>query len=116
MLLRHTVVKIDGQLCVNPAPILPSAGPFFRNVHHRQIQHLEKTVICRKDGFCLRHLAELPVEALDGIGRIDQPPHLFRVLEVGAQIRPVVPPGLCNFRIFAVPFLREGVLSQPSYN
>ena len=90
---------------MDPAPILPPAGPFFRNIHHRQIQHLEQAVISRKDRFCLRHLAELPVEALNGIGGIDEPTHLLRVLEVGAEIRPVVPPGLCNLGMAVISLL-----------
>ena len=75
---------------MNPAPILPPAGPFFRNIHHRQIQHFEETVVRRKDRFCFRHLAELAVEALDGVGRVDKPTHLFRVLEVDAYVPDVV--------------------------
>ena len=45
---RRSAVRESGS---NPAV----CRSIFRNVHHRQIQHLEKTVICRKDGFCLRH-------------------------------------------------------------
>lgn len=110
-LIRHTFSKIDGQLCVDPAPILPPACPFLRNVHHRQIQHLEQAVIRREDGFCLRHLAELAVEALYGVSCVDEPTYLFRGLEVGAQVWPVIPPGLCYFRVFTVPFLCKGIQS-----
>lgn len=76
---------LDAQLSVDPDPILPPAGPLFRNIHHCQMQHLEGTFIRRKDGFYLCCLAELPVEVLDGIGHVDEPLHLFRVLEVGAE-------------------------------
>ena len=77
---------------MNHAPILPPASPLFRDVHHRQIQHFKQAVIRRKDGFRLGHFAELPVEPLNGVGGVDPPPHLLRVLEVGAEIGPVFPP------------------------
>ena len=38
--IRHSVGKVDSQLCVNEAPVLASARPFFRNVHHSHVQHL----------------------------------------------------------------------------
>jgi len=41
-----------------------------------------------------RHLPKLAVEALNGIGGIDQPPYLLGILEAGAQIGPIIPPGL----------------------
>ena len=77
---------------MNYTPVLPSAGPFIRNIHHGQIQHLQQTVIRREDRFCLGHFPELAIEALDRVGRIDQAAHLLRVLEIRAKIRPVVPP------------------------
>ena len=41
----------------------------------------------------LGDLAKLAIEALNGIGRIDQPANLLRELEIRAQIRPIFPPG-----------------------
>lgn len=73
---------------MNHATVLPPSGPLFRNV-----QHLEQAVVRGEHGFGLGHLAQLPVEALNGIGGVDQPPYLLRVLEVGAQIGPVFLPG-----------------------
>ena len=54
-------------------------------------------------------LPQLAVEAFDGIGVVNPPPPLLRVLEIGAQVCPVVPPGLGDFRIFPVPVLPEGI-------
>ena len=79
---------------MDQAPILPPSRPFPRNVHHGQIEHLEQAVVRGENGLRFRHLAELAVEALDGVGGVNQPPQLLRVLEIGAQIRPVLPPGL----------------------
>lgn len=90
-------------------PVLASAGPLFRNVHHRQIQHFQQAVIRGEHGFGFGHLPKLTVEALYGVGGINQSPHLLRVLKVGAQVGPVLPPGLRYFRVFLIPALRKGV-------
>ena len=39
------------QLGVDNAPIPALACPFFRDVHHRQIQHFQQAVIGREHGF-----------------------------------------------------------------
>ena len=109
MLLRHTLGKIDGHLGVDQAPVLPPSGPFFGNVHHSQIQHFQQAVICGKDGFGFGHLAQLAIEALNGVGGVDQPAHLLGVLEIGAEIGPVDPPGLGDFRVFLVLAISKGV-------
>ena len=74
------------------APALPPAGPLFGNIHHGQIQHFQQAVISGEYRFGLGYLAQLAVEALNSIGGIDQPPDLLGILEVGAQVGPVVPP------------------------
>ena len=43
-------------------------------LHHGKIKHLEKAVVGRKDRFGFGHFSELAVEALDGIGGVDQLP------------------------------------------
>ena len=78
------------------APILAAACPFLRYVHHSKVEHFQQAVICREYGLGFRHLAELAVEAFYGIGGIDKPPEFGRVLEIGAEISPVVAPGLGN--------------------
>ena len=72
MLFGHALGKVDRHLGVNQAPILPSSGPFFRNVHHGQIQHFQQAIIGRKDGFGLGNLAELAIKALNGVGGVDE--------------------------------------------
>ena len=88
---------------MNHAPVLPAAGPLFRDVDHRQIQHFEKAVIGRKHGFRLGYLPELTVKAFDRVGRIDQPPKCLRKLEIGTELCPVIPSRLRNLRILLVP-------------
>ena len=105
--LRHAIRKEYSQLSVDHAPVLPSASPFLRDIHHGQVQHFQQTVIGGEHGFCLGHFPKLTVEALDGIGRIDQAANLLGVLEIGAEIRPVIPPGLRDFGVFLVPGREE---------
>ena len=107
--LRHAIREEYSQLRVDHAPVLPSASPFLRNIHHGKIQHFQQTVIRRKHGFCLGHLPKLAVKALDGIGRIDQTANLLGVLEIGAEIRPVIPPGLRDFGVFLIPMFGKGI-------
>jgi len=71
-------------LGVDRAPVLPPACPLLRDVHHGEIEHLEKAVVGGKDGFRFGHFPKLAVEALDGVGGVDQPPQLLRILEIGA--------------------------------
>ena len=109
MLLRHAPGKVNGQLGVDQAPVLPSSGPFFRNVYHGQIQHFQQAVIRGKDRLGLCHLAQLAVKSLNGIGGVDQPAYLLGILEVGAEISPVGTPGLGDFRVFLVSALFKDV-------
>ena len=111
VLLRHALGKIDGHLSVDQAPVLPSSSPLFGNIHHSQIQHFQQTVISGKDGLSFGYLAQLAVKALNGIGGVDQSAHLLGVLEICAEIGPVGPPGLGDFRVFLVPALPKGVQS-----
>ena len=111
MLLRHALGKVDGHLGVDQTPVLPPSGPFFRNIHHSQIQHFQQAVIGRKDGFSFGYLAELAVKALNGVGGVDQSAYLLGVLEVGAEIGPVGPSGLEDFWVFLVPALPKCVQS-----
>lgn len=62
----------------------------LRNIYHGQIDHLEETVVCRKDRLGFGHFAELSVEAFNGVGGIDQPLHRLWVLEIGAETRPIL--------------------------
>ena len=99
MLIRHALSEIDGQLRMDAAPILLTTRPLFRNIHHRQIQHFQQTVVCRKDalGFC--DLPQLPVKAFDRVRGIDQTADFLRIFEVGTEVGPVFPPRLCDFGI-----------------
>ena len=72
---------------------ISAPSPLFGDVQHGEIQHLEQAVICRENSLGFSHLTQLPIEALYGIGRINQPPKLLRELEICAEICPVFSPG-----------------------
>ena len=97
--IRHPVSEVDSELGVDHAPILAPSCPFSGNVHHGQIQHFQQAVIRGENGLGLGHLPQLAVEALNGVGGINQPPYLLGIFEIGTQIRPVVPPGTGNLRV-----------------
>lgn len=94
MLFRYPVTVVDYQLSVDTAPILTASCPFFSDVLHSQIQHFEKAVIGQKYGLCLSHFLQLAVKALYSVGGIDQFTKLWWKLEIGAEICPVIVPGL----------------------
>ena len=89
----------------------PLPSPLFRNVYHGPIQHFQQVVTRGKDGLGLGHLVQLAVKTIDGIGSVDQSANLLGVLEIGAEISSVGPPGLRDFRVFLVPALPKGVQS-----
>ena len=94
--VRRTLCEADRQLGVDDAPILAPPSPFLGNIHHGQIQHFQQAVIGGKDGLGLGHLTKLAVKALNGVGGIDQSPDFLRILEISAEIGPVIPPGAGN--------------------
>ena len=94
---------------MDDAPILAAPSPFPGNIHHGQIQHFQQTVIGGEDGLGLGYLAKLAVKALNGVGGIDQPPDFLKILEISAEIGPVIPPGTGNLGIFLVPAFRKSL-------
>lgn len=88
---------------MDAAPVLPPTCPLFRNIHHRQIQHFQQTVVRRENalGFC--DLPQLPVKALDRVRGIDQTADFLRIFEVGAEVGPVFPPRLCDLGMVSFP-------------
>lgn len=71
---------------MDAAPVLLQTRPLFRNIHHRQIQHFQQTVVCRENalGFC--NLPQLPVKALDRVRGIDQTAVFLRIFEVNKTL------------------------------
>lgn len=103
MLFRHTISVANRELSMDHAPVHTLPRPFFRNVHHRQIQHFQKGVVRGEDGFRLGYFSELAVEAFDGVRGINQPADGVGKPEIGAQICPVFSPGRGDPGIFLTP-------------
>ena len=55
---------------MDQAPILPPSRPLLRDVYHGQIEHLEQAVVHGENGLGFRHLTELAVKALNGVGGV----------------------------------------------
>ena len=67
------------------------------------MRHFQQAVIGGKDGLGLGLLAQLTVNALNGIGGVDQPAHLLGILETGTEMGPLGPLGPSDFRVFLTP-------------
>ena len=67
---------------MNNGPVFPFPGPFFCDVDHGQIEHFQQTVIRGEDGFGFGDLSKLPIEALNGISRINDCANLLWILEI----------------------------------
>ena len=111
--LRHeTYLHIQTSASTAGKRKKPLTGRGFRALSC--IQHFQQTVVCLENalGFC--NLPQLPVKALDRVRGIDQTADLRRIFEVGAEVRPVFPPRLCDLGIFIVPILRKSLQSVQS--
>ena len=85
-------------------PILPTTGPFFRNIHRCKIEHFQQAFVARKNSFIFCYLTQLSVKGFDRIRCVNQASDRFRILEIGRKKRPVIVPGFIDFWIFIVPF------------
>ena len=61
------------------------------------MRHFQQAVIGGKDGLGLGLLAQLTVNALNGIGGVDQPVHLLGIFETGTEMGPLGPLGPRDF-------------------
>lgn len=67
---------------MNLTPVLAVAGPFLRDIHHRQIQHFYQTIVRGKYGLRVCHFSQLAFEFLNRMSRINQVSHCLRILKV----------------------------------
>mgnify|MGYP001039217551 FL=1 len=74
--------------------------PLFGYVQHSQIKHLEQAVIRGENRLGFSHFLQLPIETLNGISRINEPPKFLRKLEICAEIYPVISRILKSWGIF----------------
>ena len=60
-----------------------SHGPFLGCLLHSQVNEFDQSLLIREAGFVLGYFFDLPVQALDGIRRVDQGPDFRRIFEEG---------------------------------
>jgi len=84
-----------------------AGGPILRRFFNGQVDLLDESLIVGEDRFVLGDFLYLPVQALDGVRRIDQSLNLRRIFEEGHDLFPVVAPGNGDMRVAFVPFFRE---------
>lgn len=73
-------------------PLAAFNCPFPRYVYSGDVEHLKKCVVIRENSFVFRHFSKLPIEILNGVGRVDDRPNLLRKFEIGRKLRPMLPP------------------------
>ena len=81
--------------------------PFLTDVTLSKVDQFKKGHIRCKGCFVLGHLPYLPMEALYGVGSIDQPSDILGVFKVSTELVPVVFPGGNYDRVFLLPFFAE---------
>jgi len=82
---------------------MDSTGPFLHHILSHQVQHFHQGIVIREDCFAFGHLPQLAMVTFDDIGCVDDFTDLRRVFEESGQLRPIVPPGTDNQRIFVSP-------------
>ena len=97
----HPVAEINHEMVENRAPITDGHRPFFSDVDRRQIQNFHQSVIGNKGALRLCHLAQLAIEILNSIGRVNERANFRRILEHSRKLRPVYPPALDSESISA---------------
>src|SRR5690606_15643929 len=99
--------KVDGELGDGEPPLREGAAPGFRCVSKCEIEQLQSGVLIGEGATCFGHLAELSVERLDGVGRIDSTAHFRREAKEGDNFFPALRPCGSNHRIATVPLIIE---------
>lgn len=105
--VRRWVGEQDLQLAEHHIPVLAPGVPVLYNPLSRQIQHPAQRIVIGEAGLVLGNLPELPVQALNDIGRVYDFPNLRRVFKKGAQNIPIFLPALNTGGILLAPGLRK---------
>ena len=100
----YHVAKTNHEIVENRSPISYGHGPFFGDVHGRQIEDFHQSVVGNEGTLRLCHLAQLTVEILNSIRGVDERPDLRRVLEHGGKLRLVDPPAFDPKDVFFASF------------
>ena len=104
----HSAGVHDGQLTVDLAPISQGQRPLFRQFEGGRVQGLEQGVAAGEDAPGAIQAAVTVVQALNGVGGIDDLLDGGRELEHGADHVPVVLPAAHAAGILLLPDLGNG--------
>ena len=92
--MRFDLVGEENELQQNLAPVVDSARPFEHNVLGDEIDHFEQCLVGRENGFSFCDLAQLPMIALNYVGRVDGFSDFERIFEERRELAPVLAPTL----------------------
>jgi len=81
--------KENGKLEQHLTPVLDTTGPFTRDVHRDEIQHLEQGLIRRENAFSFGYFAQLAVVTFNHVCRVDQFADFRRIFEERRKLVPV---------------------------
>lgn len=74
---------------LNNGGIAEESRQFFRDFLYGTVNQLENVRFTGKSGLGFDEFSDLPVESFDGIGGVNQPSNLARILKIIAQILPI---------------------------
>ena len=94
---------MDGHLLCGQPSVLEWLCPLFAYVSVGKVYKFVESVVAGGNAFCLGDLAYLAVVSLHGIGRVDDAAYRLRVLEIAAQVVPLVAPRLDNDWVLLAP-------------
>jgi hypothetical protein len=86
-----------------PKALRGADSPFLRRLPDRQIDYLHCRVIRGKQLALVDGLADHAVQGLNGVGGVDGPADVLRVLEQRIYVMPVAAPDPTDGRVFLVP-------------
>ena len=104
---RAAVGKEELQLAEHQVPVLAPGMPVLYDPLGCQVKHSPQRIVVGKAGFVLGDLPELPVQALNDVGRVYDFPDFRRVFKERAQDFPVVLPAFDAGGILLAPGVRE---------
>ena len=102
---------MDTQLRQREVPVLHRVSPFLGGLQHTGVEQFQQGILVGKAPLGLGQFAELAVDSLDSIGRVDRFSDVLWVFKVRRQVLPFAAPRLDYQWIFLAP-LRFQIVQQ----
>lgn len=77
----QATLELDGETIEGLFPVLDGHRPFFRGLFDGQVGDLEGGTVTREDPPVIDRLANHAVERFNGVGGVDRPADVFRVVK-----------------------------------